>query len=235
MSMEKLRRIAAELPSPLLRLMEEHLLCMVGSLSAIIVLLFLSADARLLLPPAAILLFAALSAFSLYRAYTSGDILFLTGTCTALEQTPIRRKTKVIYAVFEDRQVRIRLNRSISEASVGDSVMLMLSGKAPIYEQDGLCTVFRYYTVSVRPKHGRVDYASPPFEISAYPGRGTDDCEDFEDWSMNELRDRVRLVQEFDRLADRMVSEALELARTCTVEEEESLVPKTRKVLVPSA
>lgn len=152
MSMEKLRQIAAELPSPLLRLMEEHLLCMVGSLSAIIVLLFLSSDARLLLPPAAILLFAALSAFSLYRAYTNGDILFLTGTCTALEQTPIRRKTKVIYAVFEDRQVRIRLNRSISEASVGDSVMLMLSGKAPIYEQDGLCTVFRYYTVSVRPK-----------------------------------------------------------------------------------
>ena len=152
MSMEKLRQIAAELPSPLLRLMEEHLLCMVGSLSAIIVLLFLSSDARLLLPPAAILLFAALSAFSLYRAYTNGDILFLTGTCTALEQTPIRRKTKVIYAVFEDRQVRIRLNRSISEASVGDSVTLMLSGKAPIYEQDGLYTVFRYYTVSVRPK-----------------------------------------------------------------------------------
>ena len=151
MSMEKLRRIAAELPSPLLRLMEEHLLCMVGSLSAILVLLFLSADAKLLLPPAAILLFAALSAFSLYRAYTGGDILFLTGTCTALEQTPIRRKTKVIYAVFEDRQVRIRLNRSISEVSVGDSVTLMLSGKAPIYEQDGLCTVFRYYTVSVRP------------------------------------------------------------------------------------
>ena len=103
-------------------------------------------------PPAAILLFAALSAFSLYRAYTSGDILFLTGTCTALEQTPIRRKTKVIYAVFEDRQVRIRLKRSISEVSVGDSVTLMLSVKAPIYEQDGLCTVFRYYTLSVRPK-----------------------------------------------------------------------------------
>lgn len=84
-------------------------------------------------------------------------------------------------------------------------------------------------------EHGRVDYASPPFEIGAYPGRGTNDCEDFEDWSLVQLRERVRLVQEFDRLADSMVSEALELARTCTVEEEEYLVPKTRKVLVPSA
>ena len=46
----------------------------------------------------------------------------------------------------------IYISKGISEASVGDSVTLMLSGKAPIYEQDGLCTVFRYYTVSVRPK-----------------------------------------------------------------------------------
>jgi hypothetical protein len=80
-----------------------------------------------------------------------------------------------------------------------------------------------------------VDYATPPLEVGAYPGRGTDDCEDFEDWSMDQLRERVRLVQEFDQLADSMVAEALELARTCTVEEEEYYVPQTRKVLVPSA
>lgn len=83
--------------------------------------------------------------------------------------------------------------------------------------------------------HSRVDYATPPLEVGAYPGRGTDDSEDFEDWSMDQLRERVRLVQEFDQLADAMVAEALELARTCTVEEEEYYVPQTRKVLVPSA
>ena len=50
-----------------------------------------------------------------------------------------------------------------------------------------------------------------------------------------QLRERVKLVQELDQLADAMVAEALELARTCTVETEEYFVPKTRKVLVPSA
>ncbi len=83
--------------------------------------------------------------------------------------------------------------------------------------------------------HSRVDYTTPPMEIITYPGRGTDDNEAFEDWSLVQLRDRVKLVQELDQLADAMVAEALELARTCTVETEEYFVPKTRKVLVPSA
>ena len=83
--------------------------------------------------------------------------------------------------------------------------------------------------------HSRVDYTTPPMEIITYPGRGTDDNEAFEDWSLVQLRERVKLVQELDQLADAMVAEALELARTCTVETEEYFVPKTRKVLVPSA
>ena len=83
--------------------------------------------------------------------------------------------------------------------------------------------------------HSRVDYTTPPMEISIYPGRGTDDSEDFEDWSLVQLRERVKLVQELDQLADAMVAEALELARTCTVETQEYFVPKTRKVLVTSA
>ena len=83
--------------------------------------------------------------------------------------------------------------------------------------------------------HSRVDYTTPPMEISIYPGRGTDDGEDYEEWSLVQLRERVKLVQELDQLADAMVAEALELARTCTVETEEYFVPKTRKVLVPSA
>ena len=49
---------------------------------------------------------------------------------------------------------------------------------------------------------------------------------------MYELRERVRLVQEFDQLADRMVDQAIHLAKTCVVEEEEYLIPQRKKVLV---
>ena len=81
-------------------------------------------------------------------------------------------------------------------------------------------------------KPTRVDYITPPMQILAYPGRGTDTGEDFEDWTLTELRDRVRLIQDFDRLADRMVRQAVQLAKTFQVQEKKVLIPQKRKVLV---
>ena len=51
---------------------------------------------------------------------------------------------------------------------------------------------------------------------------------------MYELKERVRLVQELDRLADCLVETAVYLAENFTVEDEEYLVPQVRKVLVPA-
>lgn len=90
-------------------------------------------------------------------------------------------------------------------------------------DDDNTCGVCRQQT--------RVNYQKSPMQISVFPGRSTDDGEDFEDWSMEELRQRVRLVQEFDRLADAIVQESVWMATNYTVEEEEYLVPRTRKVL----
>ena len=81
----------------------------------------------------------------------------------------------------------------------------------------------------------RVDYIKPPMQINTFPGRGTDDDEDFADWDMYELKERVKLVQEFDSLADSIVQHAIDYARNYVVEEEEILIPKTQKVLVPIA
>lgn len=66
-----------------------------------------------------------------------------------------------------------------------------------------------------------------------YPGRGTDDDADFDEWEMYELRERVKLIQDFDKLADDIVRAAIKLTKEYTVEEEEYFVPQTRKVLVP--
>lgn len=81
-------------------------------------------------------------------------------------------------------------------------------------------------------QHTRFDYIEPPICISVYPGRGTDDYEDFEAWDMYELRERVKLVQEFDKLADRIVAKATELAKNYVVKDEEYYIPQTRKVMV---
>jgi hypothetical protein len=65
-----------------------------------------------------------------------------------------------------------------------------------------------------------------------YPGKGLDEDEDFSTWSLEELKDRVRLVREFDRLCDACVRSFIGFAKTHTVEEREILVPKTVRVAV---
>lgn len=81
-------------------------------------------------------------------------------------------------------------------------------------------------------KPERVDFVVPPMQTFTYPGRGIDMDEDFDEWSLSELRDRVRLVQELDALADRMVELGIQMAKDYSVMEVEISVPQTQKVLV---
>jgi len=70
--------------------------------------------------------------------------------------------------------------------------------------------------------------------VYARPGCGVDmgEAEDgYSSWSVGDLRDRVRLVQEFDKLADDIVAEALRLASDYEVVEEQYAVLKKRKAL----
>ena len=70
------------------------------------------------------------------------------------------------------------------------------------------------------------------YNVITYPGRGIDDETDFSDWSTEELRDRVELVRDFDRLCDSCIKSFIRFVRTHTVEEDEILVPETRRVAV---
>jgi len=81
----------------------------------------------------------------------------------------------------------------------------------------------------------RTDYRTTPMQTFTYPGRSTDMYEDFEDWPIWQLRNRVDLVQDLDRLADTMVQEALYMANNFSVEEETIFVPKQHMVLVSNA
>lgn len=81
-------------------------------------------------------------------------------------------------------------------------------------------------------KAARVDFRVPPKQSVTFPGRGTDMDDDYEEWSLSKLRDRVKLVQELDSLADDLVSQAVHMAKAFDVVEEAYYVPQTRHVLV---
>jgi len=79
----------------------------------------------------------------------------------------------------------------------------------------------------------RVNFKQTHMQVFTYPGKEVDMYEDFDEWTLSQLRQRVELVQDFDRLCDSIVTEFIETCRNYRITEEEILVPKTIKVLEP--
>jgi hypothetical protein len=82
-------------------------------------------------------------------------------------------------------------------------------------------------------KNDRRDFTTPHMVVNTFPGRSTDEYEDFEEWDMYQLRERVKLVQSFDKLADDIVAEALYLTTEYDAGEEKYTEVKTRSVMIP--
>ena len=79
----------------------------------------------------------------------------------------------------------------------------------------------------------RVNFKQTHMQVFTWPGKDIDMYEDFEAWTLTEIRQRVELVQDFDRLCDDIASEYVNLCKHYRISEEEILVPKTIKVLEP--
>ena len=71
-------------------------------------------------------------------------------------------------------------------------------------------------------------------ETGMWGGRSTDQGEDFSDfdWDMTALRNRVKLVKEFDKACDMAVAAFISFCKTHKAKEEVVMVPKTIKVAV---
>ena len=79
----------------------------------------------------------------------------------------------------------------------------------------------------------RVNFKQTHMQVFTWPGKDIDMYEDFKDWTLSELRTRVELVQEFDKLCDDIVSDYIKICMNYRITHKEILVPKTIKVLEP--
>jgi len=79
----------------------------------------------------------------------------------------------------------------------------------------------------------RVNFRQTHMQVFTWPGKDVDSHENFEGWTLTQLRERVELVQDFDRLSGEIIETYLQICRNYRVTEQEILVPQTIKVLEP--
>lgn len=83
-------------------------------------------------------------------------------------------------------------------------------------------------------KPTRRNYDEPLMETFTYPGKGVDMDEDFSEWDMYRLRNRVKLVMDFDRMCDRCEQAFINFCKANKAEERTISVPKQIVVAVPA-
>ncbi len=79
--------------------------------------------------------------------------------------------------------------------------------------------------------HGLVNYAHTHMRINVFSHRSIDAERNFADWSIADLRDRVRIVEAFDSACDAIRDQFIFMLQSCEVVEETVMVPKTVKHL----
>ena len=78
----------------------------------------------------------------------------------------------------------------------------------------------------------RVNLTSPHYQTFSWPGKDVDAGEDFAEWDIGSIRDRVEIVWDFDQTCEKAVSSFADFARTHHVEKQTVMVAKEIEVAV---
>ena len=91
-----------------------------------------------------------ISGLLLFRRSVCGAYVVLSGACQRIEQTAIRRRTKVIYFTVSPHTVRVNLKRWVKDLAEGDGIVLYVADNTPVYEKDGCQVLNGYLALEIR-------------------------------------------------------------------------------------
>lgn len=117
------------------------------------VILFGFGDVYLYLPCLFFAGFLIVNAVLLLYNSVKGDFVSVRGVCTNIEATPIRKRIKSITLQYEDetpKMLTVSIRERMKRLAVGDTVIVYLSEKTPVYNRDGGYLIYGYYAIEIR-------------------------------------------------------------------------------------
>lgn len=135
------------LPEPLQKQVISRFCAGVVFLLLMALIWILSADVYFGLPCLLLSGFLLLSGGQLFYTGCKGSYICIRGICEQIDTCGIRKRIKSIDIAFDGHMVKIPIRQRMKRRSIGDTVIVYLSEKTPVYERDGVYMICSYYTL----------------------------------------------------------------------------------------
>ena len=112
-----------------------------------IVILIAYRDLYLALPCAILSGFLFAAAGVLGCSVIRGDYLCITGTCTQVQKTAVRKRIKLLHLDMSGIPVQLQVKHRLKDICAGDAVTLYVTEKTPVYEKDGYQLICSYIAI----------------------------------------------------------------------------------------
>lgn len=122
----------------------------VGFLIMLIVILIFYRSVYLWLPSMFFMVLLIVNGLFLLYNSINGNFVSVAGVCEHIEVTGIRKRVKSITLRLEENSLKVSVRQRIRKMKLGDTVIVYLSVKTPVYPQDDGYVVFNYYAMEVR-------------------------------------------------------------------------------------
>ena len=119
----------------------------------LMILLFLmtgSRDLYLLLPCIVCMFWMAGSGFWLFLRAAGGNYMRLQGQCIRIDTSGLRKRVHAVHLALEQGTVKIPVRYRISRLSEGDTIVIYVAERTPVYERGGEYIIGNYYAMEIR-------------------------------------------------------------------------------------
>lgn len=99
--------------------------------------------------------FLLISGLKLCYNSLAGDYMCVQGVCGGIETAGIRKRIRSILVGLEGSTLKIPVRQGMKALSVGDTVIIYLSDRTPVYEQEGGYMICSYYALGMEKRGNR--------------------------------------------------------------------------------
>lgn len=135
------------------RILKKNILCKIGLglcfLTVFILMCIFMKHLIFALAPGAFAIFSLMDGIGMTFRCMSGEYVELSGTCTEVHKSKLKRKTRSITVETRKGIVRISLKIKPQSVKVGDYVTIYIPDHASVYDHKGDMVVCEFYAIEI--------------------------------------------------------------------------------------